>query len=104
MTIGWVNEQGGPPNESFPEATRAAQATVKFINSQLGGIGYTIRIEYVFYMFFALCVLSIIAVLAGERLRAASRPVAALRTEQAARAVFLVAMLAVAAAAFAAWS
>jgi ABC-type branched-subunit amino acid transport system substrate-binding protein len=74
------------------------------INSQLGGIGYTIRIEYVFYIFFALCVISIISVLAGERLRAASRPGAALRTEQGARVIFLVAMLAVAAAAFAAWT
>jgi branched-chain amino acid transport system substrate-binding protein len=38
VTIGWVNEQGGPPSQTFPEATRAAQATVKFINSQLGGV------------------------------------------------------------------
>jgi branched-chain amino acid transport system substrate-binding protein len=38
VTIGWVNEQGGPPSQTFPEATRAAQATVKYINSQLGGV------------------------------------------------------------------
>ena len=37
-TIGWVNEQGGPPSQTFPEATRAAQATVKYINSTLGGV------------------------------------------------------------------
>ena len=38
VTIGWVNEQGGPPSETFPQATLAAQATVKLINSQLGGV------------------------------------------------------------------
>lgn len=49
VTIGWVNEQGGPPNESFPEATRAAQATVKYINSQLGGIhGHPVKLDTCF--------------------------------------------------------
>ncbi|HEY6492407.1 MAG TPA: ABC transporter substrate-binding protein [Trebonia sp.] len=38
VTVGWVEEQGGPPNESFPQATAAAEATVKFINSALGGV------------------------------------------------------------------
>lgn len=49
VTIGWVNEQGGPPNESFPEATRAAQATVKFINSKLGGVhGHPVKLSTCF--------------------------------------------------------
>jgi len=38
ITVGWVEEQGGPPNESFPQATAAAEATVKFINDALGGV------------------------------------------------------------------
>ena len=44
------------------------------------------------------------AVVATQERRAANRPVTALRTEQVARAVFLLAILAVAAAAFAAWT
>lgn len=49
VTIGWVNEQNGPPNESFPEATRAAQATVKFINTQLGGVhGHPVKLSTCF--------------------------------------------------------
>jgi branched-chain amino acid transport system substrate-binding protein len=36
ITIGFVNQQGGLP--SFPEASVAAQAAVKFINDQLGGV------------------------------------------------------------------
>jgi branched-chain amino acid transport system substrate-binding protein len=44
-----VNEQGGPPSQTFPEATRAAQAAVKFINSQLGGVhGHPVRLSTCF--------------------------------------------------------
>jgi branched-chain amino acid transport system substrate-binding protein len=46
VTIGWVEEQGGPPNESFPQATVAAEATVKFINSALGGVhGHPVKLS-----------------------------------------------------------
>jgi branched-chain amino acid transport system substrate-binding protein len=49
VTIGWVNEQGGPPSETFPQATLAAQATVKFINSQLGGVhGHPVQLSTCF--------------------------------------------------------
>ena len=44
------------------------------INSQLGNVGYVIAIEYGFYMYFALCLLCIVAVLMAERLRVAGRP------------------------------
>jgi branched-chain amino acid transport system substrate-binding protein len=37
ITVGWVNAQGGA-NE-IPEATFAAQAAVKYVNTELGGIG-----------------------------------------------------------------
>lgn len=46
VTIGWVNEQGGPPSSTFPEATLAAQATVKFINAELGGVhGHPVQLS-----------------------------------------------------------
>ena len=49
VTIGWVNEQGGPPSQTFPQATLAAQATVKFINSQLGGVhGHPVKLATCF--------------------------------------------------------
>jgi branched-chain amino acid transport system substrate-binding protein len=49
VTIGWVNEQGGPPSETFPQATLAAQATVKYINSQLGGVhGHPVKLATCF--------------------------------------------------------
>ena len=49
VTIGWVNEQGGPPSQTFPQATLAAQATVKFINSQLGGVhGHPVKLSTCF--------------------------------------------------------
>jgi branched-chain amino acid transport system substrate-binding protein len=37
ITIGWVNVEGGPTG-STPEATRAAQAAVDYVNEELGGI------------------------------------------------------------------
>ncbi|HXT93061.1 MAG TPA: ABC transporter substrate-binding protein, partial [Trebonia sp.] len=49
VTIGWVNMQGGPPSQTFPEATRAAEATVKYINSSLGGIqGHPVKLQECF--------------------------------------------------------
>ena len=49
MTIGWVNMQGGPPSQTFPEATRAAQAVVKMINSELGGVhGHPVQLATCF--------------------------------------------------------
>ena len=37
VTIGWVNQQGGPLG--FPAATDGAQAAIKYVNAHLGGIG-----------------------------------------------------------------
>jgi branched-chain amino acid transport system substrate-binding protein len=49
VTIGWVNEQGGPPSETFPQATLAAQATVKMINDELGGVhGHPVQLATCF--------------------------------------------------------
>ena len=63
------------------------------INSQLGGnIGYTIALEYAFYVFFGLCLLCILAVLGAERLRAVDRGAAALLIERWTRHMFLLAV------------
>jgi hypothetical protein len=62
------------------------------INSQLGVVGYTIAVEYVFYIFFALTLLAIISVLTAERLRVAHQGDAAALTERWTRIVFLVAI------------
>lgn len=38
ITVGFINSQGDP-NGSFPDVTAGGQATVDFINNELGGIG-----------------------------------------------------------------
>jgi branched-chain amino acid transport system substrate-binding protein len=73
------------------------------INAQLGGIGYTIAIEYVFYVFFGLCVLCIASVLAAERLRVAGSQPAALQTERWTRVLFVGTVISLLAVAIAAW-
>jgi branched-chain amino acid transport system substrate-binding protein len=62
------------------------------INSQLGSIGYTIMVEYAFFVFFGLSTLCIVSVLAAERLRAAGRGGDAALTERLTRYVFLFAV------------
>jgi hypothetical protein len=59
------------------------------VNSQLGGVGYIIAVEYGFYIFFVLCLLCIVAVLMAERFRAAGRQPAALAVERSGRYVYL---------------
>jgi branched-chain amino acid transport system substrate-binding protein len=63
------------------------------INSQLGNVGYVIAIEYGFYVYFALCLLCIVAVLIAERLRVAGRPEMALTVEQSARYAFVLGLI-----------
>jgi ABC-type branched-subunit amino acid transport system substrate-binding protein len=58
------------------------------VNAQLGSVGYTIAVEYLFYIYFALCLLCILSVLVAERLRVASMGVAAVRTERFTQALF----------------
>jgi ABC-type branched-subunit amino acid transport system substrate-binding protein len=65
------------------------------INAQLGGVGYTVAVEYAFYIFFALSTLCILSVLLAERLRVAGRAGAAAWTEQTAKLVFLAGVLVV---------
>jgi len=49
VTLGLVNMQGGPPAESFPQATAAARAAVKMINTELGGVhGHPVKLATCF--------------------------------------------------------
>lgn len=74
------------------------------INSQLGSIGYTVAVEYAFYIFFGLSTLCIVSVLGAERLRAASRGAAALRVDLWTRVLFLFAVAIIITGAIALWS
>jgi len=58
------------------------------VNSQLGTIGYTMAAEYVFHIYFTLCVVCIVAVLFAERRRVAGRGTLAVNTELGARILF----------------
>ncbi len=49
VTLGWINGQGGPPNFNFPQVTNVAQAAVKMVNAELGGVhGHPIRLNECF--------------------------------------------------------
>jgi ABC-type branched-subunit amino acid transport system substrate-binding protein len=61
------------------------------INAQLGGIGYVIAVEYLFYVFFALCVFCIVSVLVAERLRTKKHDGGAIAVEHTARILFVLA-------------
>jgi branched-chain amino acid transport system substrate-binding protein len=74
--------------------TRFESVLLSSVNAQLGAVGYTIAVEYVFYVFFGLCLLCIVSVLAAERLRVAGRSPAAVRTERAAQWFYLAMLIA----------
>jgi hypothetical protein len=84
----------------------SAAVLLASINSQLGGnIGYTLAVEYAFYVFFGLSFLCILSVLCAERLHATDRGDLATRTERWTRIVFLMAVSVVVAGAIGlAWS
>src|SRR5271166_5580385 len=63
------------------------------INSQLGSIGYTIAIEYAFFVFFGLTTFVIVTALAAQHFRHIKRDGLAVATERATRVVFLLAIL-----------
>ena len=66
------------------------------INTQLGTVGYVMDVEYVFYIYFVLCLLAIVSALIGERWRSTGHPAAALRVERAGQFVFIVALVGIA--------
>ncbi len=73
------------------------------INNQLGPVGYTIAVEYAFYVFFCLSLLCIVSVLGAERLRVAGRAKIAALTDEATRILFLLAVAGTLAVAAAMW-
>jgi branched-chain amino acid transport system substrate-binding protein len=62
------------------------------INSQLGSIGYTIAVEYAFYVFFCLSLLCIVSVLGTERLRSIGDTKKAAKISHWTRILFLIAV------------
>ena len=63
------------------------------INNQLPEIGYTIALEYTFYVFFFLCVFSIVITTIGEKLDKAGRKKAVQRLNLFARVFFPIVVL-----------
>jgi branched-chain amino acid transport system substrate-binding protein len=59
------------------------------VNAQLGAVGYTVAVEYAFYVFFALGFFSVVSVLVGEHYREIGRNAVAHRTDFWARVVFV---------------
>jgi ABC-type branched-subunit amino acid transport system substrate-binding protein len=70
-------------------ATLSGAVFLAAINTQLGGVGYTLAIEYAFYLFFALGLLCVVYVMTFENLRVAGHGRAALRVERGTRALFV---------------
>jgi branched-chain amino acid transport system substrate-binding protein len=64
------------------------------VSSQLGAVGYTMAVEDVFYIFFTLCLLCIVSVLATERLHVAGQAQVAVETEVLTGALYLATMVA----------
>ena len=49
VTIGFINQQGGPPNVNRPQATSVIRAGVRMVNAELGGIhGHPLRLTECF--------------------------------------------------------
>ncbi len=63
------------------------------LNTQLGAVGYTIAIEYAFFVFFGLTTFSIIAALVAQQLRHTKRDHLAIATERGTQLVFALAVL-----------
>jgi branched-chain amino acid transport system substrate-binding protein len=67
----------------------AGTVLLSSINAQLGDVGYILAVEYVFYFFFALCLFSVVEVLAAERLRVSGETPLARKVERMTRTAFL---------------
>ncbi|HEX4640432.1 MAG TPA: ABC transporter substrate-binding protein [Chthoniobacterales bacterium] len=63
------------------------------VNNQMGAIGYTVAVEYAFYLFFALGLIHIVSILVAERLREHKRNAAAHRIDLWTRFIFFGAVL-----------
>ena len=58
------------------------------VNGQIGDVGYTLVVEEIFYVFFALCLMTMLAGYAHEKLRDAGRRHFAIALDHAAQAVY----------------
>ncbi len=63
------------------------------INSQLGNIGYTIAIEYAFFVFFGLTTFIIVSALTAQHFRHVKRETLARATERGTQVIFLLAVV-----------
>jgi branched-chain amino acid transport system substrate-binding protein len=70
-------------------AVLTGMVLLNLVNSQLGIVGYTVAVEYAFYVFFALGFLHVLSVLLSEHFREIDRPRLARRTDLWTRLVFL---------------
>jgi branched-chain amino acid transport system substrate-binding protein len=73
-------------------AVLTGMVLLNLVNAQLGSIGYTVAVEYAFYIYFALGLLSIVSVLYSEHQRAIGRPVIADRCDLGTRVIFVTAV------------
>jgi branched-chain amino acid transport system substrate-binding protein len=64
------------------------------INSQLPPIGYTVSVEFVFYVFFGLCLMAMIAGFVQERLRLAGKARSAAWTDTTVRVLYVLVVMA----------
>jgi branched-chain amino acid transport system substrate-binding protein len=74
-------------------AALAGAILLSSINGQLGAVGYTLTIEYAFYIFFALALLSITTVLSAEHLRSVDNHGTAGVVEAGTRLTFALVMI-----------
>ncbi|WFU70100.1 ABC transporter substrate-binding protein [Bradyrhizobium sp. CB2312] len=65
------------------------------VNTQIGDVGYTVVVEEMFYIFFVLCLMAILAGYKHEKLREAGRKRAAVALDHAAQLVYAGTVLAV---------
>src|SRR5262249_61204685 len=65
------------------------------VNSQIGDVGYTVVVEEMFYIFFVLCLMTILAGYSHEKLRDAGRKRVAVVLDRAAQVIYTGTVLAV---------
>jgi hypothetical protein len=65
------------------------------VNNQIGDVGYTVAIETVFYVFFGLCLMSMVAGFAHEQLRQRGQGRLAAILDRSAQAVYVVIVIGV---------
>jgi ABC-type branched-subunit amino acid transport system substrate-binding protein len=70
-------------------AALAGAVLLASINSQLGGVGYVLAVEYLFYVFFALCFFCILTFVVTERMRVLKQKERIARAEVVSRSLYL---------------